>query len=174
MLVGFLWMSAAYAADAKATFPQLRVEDFPALPSRVAAILQERKCVIPQPQKNGPPRNVIAGEFFHKGQKAWAVLCARSGQSSILVFRDASDSDPEEIGKADDSHYVVQNAHGEPVYLREISPVGRKFILAHYNAYGGTKPPPIDHNGIDDAFLEKASVTWYWYDGKWWQLTGAD
>jgi hypothetical protein len=32
----------------------------------------------------------------------------------------------------------------------------------------------IDHNGIDDAFLEKASITWYWYKGRWMQLQGAD
>lgn len=29
-------------------------------------------------------------------------------------------------------------------YSRAISPVGRAFILGHYQAYGGRKPPPID------------------------------
>jgi hypothetical protein len=33
-------------------------------------------------------------------------------------------------------------------------------------------PPPIDHDCIDDAFLEKASITWYWHDGDWVQLQG--
>jgi len=46
------------------------------------------------------------------------------------------------------------------VCLSEISAVDRKFILRHYRAYGGPNPPPIDHNGIDDSFLEKASVIW--------------
>jgi hypothetical protein len=32
----------------------------------------------------------------------------------------------------------------------------------------------MNHQGIDDAFLEKASVTYYYYRGKWLQLTGAD
>ena len=41
------------------------------------------------------------------------------------------------------------------------------FIMRHYRAYGGPRPPPIEHQGIDDAFLEKASVTWYFYNGKW-------
>ncbi len=59
-------------------------------------------------------------------------------------------------------------------YSREITPVGKDFIIRHYIAYGGEKPPPIDDQGIDDAFLEKASVTWYFYDGKWLKLTGAD
>jgi hypothetical protein len=46
--------------------------------------------------------------------------------------------------------------------------------IRHYDAYGGTKPPPIDHQGIDDAFLEEASVTWYFYGGRWLKLSGAD
>jgi hypothetical protein len=46
--------------------------------------------------------------------------------------------------------------------------------MRHYRAYGGPEPPPIDHHGIDDAFLEKGSITWYFYRGKWLQLTGAD
>ncbi|PYR66590.1 MAG: hypothetical protein DMG20_12690 [Acidobacteria bacterium] len=40
--------------------------------------------------------------------------------------------------------------------------------------YGGPKPPPIDHLGINDVFIEKASVVWYFYQGKWLQLQGAD
>jgi len=38
----------------------------------------------------------------------------------------------------------------------------------------GTEPPPVDRLGIDDAFPGKASVTCYWYEGKWLRLTGAD
>ena len=46
--------------------------------------------------------------------------------------------------------------------------------MRHYRAYGGPEPPPIDHHGIDDAFLEKASVTWQdFHQGKWLQLQGA-
>jgi hypothetical protein len=59
-------------------------------------------------------------------------------------------------------------------YSRAISPVGREFIVRHYVAYGGVKPPPIDHQGIDDAFVGKASVVFYFYRGKWLELTGAD
>jgi len=37
--------------------------------------------------------------------------------------------------------------------------VGKKFIIEHYEAYGGLKPPPITHDAIDDRRLEKASGT---------------
>lgn len=140
----------------------------------MAAVLQSRHCTIPQPTNNGPARNVIRGEFFQKGQKGWAVLCSRDGKSSILVFRNNHDSHPDEIAESPDDRFVVETWQGELVYSREISAVDQNFILRHYRAYGGPKPPPIDHNGIDDAFLEKASVTWYWRDGKWMQLQGAD
>lgn len=46
--------------------------------------------------------------------------------------------------------------------------LGRDFIVKH-----GPKPPPIGHLGIVDMFIEKASVTHYFYRGKWLQLTGA-
>ena len=59
-------------------------------------------------------------------------------------------------------------------YSRGIGTVGKDFIMRHFNAYGGPKPPPIDHEGIDDAFIEKASMTWYFYRGKWSQLSGSD
>jgi len=46
--------------------------------------------------------------------------------------------------------------------------------MRHYRAYGGPEPPPIEHQGIDDAFLGKASITWYFHKGKWLRLQGAD
>ena len=38
----------------------------------------------------------------------------------------------------------------------------------------GPEPPPIDHQGINYAFIEKASVVLYWYEGQWLCLQGAD
>jgi len=59
-------------------------------------------------------------------------------------------------------------------FSRGIKPVGKDFVMGHFRAYRGPKPPPIEHQGIDDAFIEKASVTWYLHEGKWLKLTGAD
>jgi hypothetical protein len=69
---------SSHAADSNRTVRRLRVENYPELPSGVAAALQSHHCTIPQPNKDGPARNVIEGEFFRKGQKGWAVLCSRS------------------------------------------------------------------------------------------------
>lgn len=74
----------------------------------------------------------------------------------------------------EDKNYLQDVGHDDIAYSREITAVDRNFIMTHYRAYGGPEPPPIDHEGIDDAFLEKASVVHYWYEGRWIQLQGAD
>jgi hypothetical protein len=39
---------------------------------------------------------------------------------------------------------------------------------------GGPAPPPITHQGIDEAFAGKASTVQYCHYGKCLSLTGAD
>ena len=147
---------------------------FPQLPETIISTLRALECKIPQPSASGPPRNVIPGDFFAQGQAGWAVLCSSGGFSSILVFRDNFDAHPEELAKSEDKGYLQDVGNDKIAYSREITAVDRKFIMTHYRAYGGPEPPPIEHQGIDDAFLEKASVTYYWYQGKWMRLQGAD
>ncbi len=162
------------ADRAIANIRRLPVDAFPQLPPIVAAVLRARNCAVPQPALEGPPRNVIRGEFFGKGQGGWAVLCSVNNATSLLVFRNEKDGNPATATTTDDRAYLQMSTNNELVYSREITTVGRNFIIRHYRAYGGPEPPPIDHHGIDDAFLEKASVTWYFHQGKWLQLTGAD
>jgi hypothetical protein len=78
------------------------------------------------------------------------------------------------IAEGEDLNMLQGVGEGQIGYSRQILPVGEKYILDHYRAYGGPKPPPIDHLGINDAFLEKGSTVLYFYQGKWLHLTGAD
>jgi hypothetical protein len=48
----------------------------------------------------------------------------------------------------------------------------RKYILDHYRPYGGPKPPPIDHQGIECSSGMASSIL-YFYKGKWLTLQGA-
>jgi tetratricopeptide (TPR) repeat protein len=154
--------------------PRLEPAAFVELPAGVRTVLERRGCRVPQPLDVAKPANVIRGRFFDSAQTGWAVLCSDGTASAILVFRDDADSHPEELGKAEDRNYV-QGMGGDRIgYSRMLSAVGEKFIMEHYRAYGGPKPSPIDHEGIDDAFLEKASVVHYRHGGKWLQLTGSD
>jgi hypothetical protein len=34
--------------------------------------------------------------------------------------------------------------------------------------------PRLDHDGIEDSFIEKGSTIWHWYDEQWRELPGAD
>jgi len=118
--------------------------------------------------------NVIRGEFFAKGEAGWAVFCSANHSTALLTFRDDRDTNPVTVNTTEDRQHL-QGLDGNHIgYSREITAAGRGFIMRHYRANGGPPPPPIDHQGIDDAFLEKASVTWYFYQGKWRQLSGAD
>ena len=94
--------------------------------------------------------------------------------SSILVFRDSSDRTPEELAKSEDKNHLQGIGNGQIAYDRQIQVANPKFILDHYRAYGGPEPPPLDHQGIDDAFMLKGSVTHYWYRSEWRELTGSD
>ena len=153
---------------------RLPPEAFPELPAAVAGVLRARGCGVPQPSPEGPPRNVIRGEFFAKGEAGWAVLCSVSNRTALLAFRNDSDTSPDTLGTSDDLNYL-QGLGGDRIgYLHQIAAVDREFIMTHYRAYGGPEPPPIDHQGIDDEILERASVTWYFHQGKWLRLTGSD
>jgi hypothetical protein len=118
--------------------------------------------------------NVIKGEFSQPGQTDWAVLCSVNRVSSVLVFWNGSERNPAEIGKRKDVDGLQSWSGGRIVYSRAIEPVGRGYIHEHYKAYGGEKPPTIDHEGINDLFYGKASEVRYLYQGKWLHLTGAD
>jgi hypothetical protein len=160
--------------DAERRIVRLSPTAFPALPGNVVRELQRRGCTIPQEAYTKKPSNVIRGEFARPGQTDWAVLCSVKGVSSILVFWNGSDKNPAILAPMEDRGFLQGITADQIGFSRGIAPVSKEFIMRHYQAYGGTKPPPIDHQGIDDAFIEKASVTWYFYGGKWLKLSGAD
>jgi len=147
---------------------------FPELPQKVLADLKQRGCLIPQVPPAKQPHNVIKGEFAKPGQADWAILCSIAGVSSILVYWNGSTANPAQIAEMKDLSLLQSSGAGRIFYSRAIAPADRAYILRHYRAYGGTKPPPLDHQGINDAFVQKGSVVFYFDLGKWLQLIGAD
>lgn len=143
---------------------RLQPAAFRELPGKLARELQKQGCTIPQSSAVKQPHNVIRGEFAVTGQTDWAVLCSKEGASTLLVFWNGSKRNPARMARIED---------GAGLFSRRISPAGRATIVRRYRA-GGPKPPPIDHQGIDDAFSESASVIHYYFRGKWLHLTGAD
>ena len=148
---------------------------FPELPANLVQELQRRQCTIPQEAySKTKPNNVIKGEFAASGQTDWAVLCSVKGVSTILVFGNGSEKNPAAIAPMEDRNYLQTKRTGAcSGYSRRITPVGKGFIMRHHDPYSGPTPP-VDHQGIDDAFVEHGSVTWYFHHGKWLKLNGAD
>jgi hypothetical protein len=163
-------------AAADAATLRLPPASFPRLPKNIVRYLQGRGCTVPQSYLSGEPHNVISGEFARRGQADWAVLCSRGGESSILVFWRGSTKSVSEIAKAPDRGFLQTVSEGGKVaFSRAIEAVGRDYILRHYKAYGGRKPPPLlTHQGISDAYVEKASVVLYYHRGRWLELQGAE
>ena len=178
-----LWVSGL-AASASCLTPGLcghpaliAPKAFPALPPAVTADLEARACRIPQSYMDPAPHNVVVGSFFGPSSQDWAVLCSREGRSSILVYPAGETEGVEEIarGREDGPPLATQVAEEERFgFDRMITAVGEKYIFDRYRWYGGPEPPPIQHQGINDAVVEKASRVHYYYDGSWLVLQGAD
>jgi hypothetical protein len=147
---------------------------FPNLPPEVVTELIRRNCTIPQANGYPKPHNVIKGSFAKKGQIDWAVLCSSNGNSSILVFWGSPAQNVYQHASSPDKDFLQGGGDGRIEYSRMISPVDGANIIRYYKEFGGPKPPPIDHQGIEDSFVGKASVILYYYRGRWLKLTGAD
>ena len=173
--------------DADRRIVRLSPTAFPELPRAVASELDHRGCTVPQTPHTKRRQNVISGEFARPGQTDWAVLCSVNRTSwlgtlfstphyvsSILVFWNGSAKDPAEIAPKEDRTFLQGITATEIGFSRIIGAAGKDFIMRHYRAYGGPTPPEIRHQGIDDGFAEKGSETWYFHNGKWLKLTGAD
>jgi hypothetical protein len=153
---------------------RLSPDAFPGLPISVHTELKRRGCTIPQIYFPKDPSNVVKGHFTTNSQMDIAALCSRKAVSSILLFRNSSTSNISELAPAPDSQYLQDVGQGQIGFSRYLAPADSKYIQQHAEIDGGPKPPPIDHEGINDIFVEKGSTVWYWYNGKWEQLAGAD
>ena len=151
LLVGSL---SAWAQEAE--FIYLDPKHVPGLPKKVISILEAEKCLVPKWRYEFG--GVAKGEFAVSGQKDIAVICTKNNKSKILIFWGGPNKCPSEIDSIG----------------QYINTVDKKYILDHYEAYGGNKPPDITHQAINDYYVEKASIVKYCHNGKWIELTGAD
>jgi hypothetical protein len=162
---------------ADAEILRLKPSAFPELPRSVARELVRRGCLIPQVEPWADRlHNVISGQFRKADQTDWAILCSVDGVSSLLIFWNGSAADVENlIGERRPDRVILQSKGDHRLGFNWlISAAGKKCILDHYALHGMSEPPPINHEGIDSAFVGKASTIFYWYQSAWIQLPGAD
>lgn len=161
-------------AQADADTVRLRPSEVPALPPALRAELERRGCTIPQTHAAGPPHNVIRGRFRADDTVDVAVLCSRRGESSILVFWAGDPHDSSEMPPRPDAAFLQVIAPGRIGFSRAIAVASAQSIREYQARDASANPPPLSHDGIDDSFVEKASAVWYWHQGTWLRLAGAD
>jgi hypothetical protein len=153
---------------------RLKPSDFRQLPAAVRRDLDRRGCRIPQVPDKTAPHNVISGSFIAAGSRDWAVLCSVKGSSRVLVYRGGGASKVDSVARRADQQYLQSGANGALEFSRRIYIAEAKAIAEEAKVHSGPRPPPLEHDGIGDAFMGKASPIRYYYRGKWLELQGAN
>jgi hypothetical protein len=153
---------------------RLKPSVFKSLPPPIVIYLESNGYTIPQCWSDSLPNNVVIGSFTRRGQRDWAVLASRRGKSRILVFWKSSPHQPDALEERPDANFVQDVGGGVRGYSRLITTATKKAIAPNSVANDGTRIRSADHDGIDDACVEKASTVHYYFRGKWLHFTGAD
>jgi hypothetical protein len=153
---------------------RLRPNAFANLPAAIVGELQRLGCTIPQTDGTQEPQNVITGRFLSAANRDWAVLCSRDRVSAILVFPNGAINGVREVESSPDANWLQGMGGNQIGFSRAIAVADARYIISHYKEYGGPKPPSLDHDGINDIFVEKGSSVLYWHQGNWLRLQGAD
>lgn len=156
---------------------RLPVDAVPDLPSALAAALGRMGCAIPQaywqPEPAGP-NNVIRGAFYGAGHDSWAVLCTVQETVRLLVFRGEADPNPETLHGGLEIAYMQTIGENSAGFSWAITAADAGTIRRYHAQFGSGALPPLDHDGIESHALGKASVIFYWHNGRWLRLPGAD
>ena len=151
----------------------LPLSSFPGLPPAVVAQLDQRKCMVPQTYEAHAPENVFHGALERKGSDDWAVLCSVNGITTLYVFFQSQFTAPIALRHQRDTEWLgseVLGVYGSAwgIALRRPS----QFPIARSSAFANRSN--LDHDGIEDAFVEKSSATHYFQDGSWITLESPD
>lgn len=145
---------------------------FPDLPVPIQKSLNARGCTIPQAGGGSRPHNVVKGNFQITNRTDWAVLCSVKGISRILIYQGGSAAAVYEMpNSAQPDRGWLQVGPG---YSRAIGTADADTINHYKDEFDGPEPPSIDHDGLEEAYVEKGSTIYYWHDGSWMQLQGSD
>ncbi len=154
---------------------RLSPSTFQSLPSAVRIELEHRGCTIPQPYgERVPEMNVVSGKFVSIRETDWAALGSRRKRSAILLFHGGRSNDVEEIAEEPDLNYLqVISGGGKIGYSRQLAVATPREIRQQFLDRKHSQQK-ITHDGVEDTFVEKASIVWYHSSGKWMRLSGAD
>jgi len=187
ILIWILMMACPCGSLAQVEFHMMPIRrlapsTFGQLPISIIRSLEARGCTVPQTWAYDDstymdivrrPHNVVQGSFLKNGQRDWAVLCSCRDSSSILVFWGGKVDHPAELARSRDDDWTQDvDGRGNLGYSRFLGAANPKRILSH-NPGLELKHGPL-HDAIEDAFVEKGSVLYYFQGDSWKELDGAD
>jgi hypothetical protein len=148
----------------------LPVASFPDLPAAVGDQLNRRQCMIPQSFEAQAPENVIHGSFRAAGSDDWAALCSVDGSTTLYVFLGGQFDAPIALRSQPDTAWLGAEpgasifGSGWGIAVRSAAT-----LRASRQMHGAAN---FDHDGIEDARLERSATVRYWEDGKWLAIGG--
>ena len=161
-------------ANAAGAIRRLAPAAFSQLPATVRQALERRGCTVPQSFTDPGPHNVVRGHFARPRQTDWAVLCSHRDTSVVLVFWAGRAAGPEALNPQPDATFLQGIGGGAIGFSRVLGVASASRIRRYAKDHGGLPPTRMDHDGLEDAFAEKASTIVYRDAGHWLELAGAD
>ena len=164
-------------ARADSATVRLAPSRFRTLPSSIIRDLERRSCRVPQVYErlnDSGPTNVIRGSYIVPGRTDWAVLCSIRDTSRILIYRNAATAPIDSLAKGADRHSLQGLGDNRIGYSRKITTASPAYIRRVAKPDTATTLPNVDHAGIEDHFVGKASVIWYFQRGRWLMFLGGD
>ena len=140
--------------------------------------LEARGCLVPQPWDARAPQNVVRGAFTAARAREWAVLCSVRGTSQILIYRSEQAGTGrvvDSLERAADGAWVQGIGGGRWGYSRllRVLPRGQTRRWRE-DGEGNPIPRPVDHDALEQVFLDKAAEAFYFAAGRWYRTFTAD
>jgi hypothetical protein len=149
---------------------RLPVDSFPELPEQVAAVLNERDCMIPQTYEAHRPENVIHASLERAGSSDWAALCSARGTVALLVFFGSAMEAPMVLATAPETERL--QVHDPSGVLGFNWGIDRASPEQVHDAQAGMnhRPPQPGHDALADSRIEHRTIYHFYMKGAWTQL----
>jgi hypothetical protein len=168
----------AQASPSPESVRRLPPAAFSELPAAVRRDLERRSCSIPQPWSVRAASNVVRGSFIGAKTPDWAVLCSVRDTSQILIYGSSSSGPTgviDSLERAADVAWMQGIGQKRWGYSRLLRRLPLKRIRGwRRDADGKAIPQPIDHDAIEQIFMDKAADAFYLAAGRLYRQVTAD
>ncbi|HUN85819.1 MAG TPA: hypothetical protein VMU48_15685 [Terracidiphilus sp.] len=146
---------------------RLPTDSFPQLPEQVAAVLNERGCMVPQTYEAHRPENVIHASLERAGSSDWAALCSAKGTVSLMVFFGTALETPMVLATAPETERL--QPHDPSGVLGFNWGIDRASPEQVHEAQAGMdqRPAPPGHDALADSRIEHRTIYHFYTKGAW-------